>query len=98
MLSEFYGKPPGEIIEGELEAYFPHRRNVDHWSPNTMRICYCGVRFNFVRVLQRNWHLFDTLRGNVAGPTFLSEACVPPFRPRRWLSKARRKAPWPTAA
>jgi len=27
-----------------------------------MRICYCGIRFFFVHVLQRNWHLFDILR------------------------------------
>src|SRR5881409_260846 len=62
MLSAFYSKPPDEIAETELEAYFLRRRNVDHWSPNTMRICYCGIRFFFVHVLQRNWHLFDILR------------------------------------
>src|SRR6266849_6467727 len=62
MLSAFYSKPPDEIAETELEAYFLRRRNVDHWSPNTMRICYCGIRFFFVHVLQRNWHLFEILR------------------------------------
>ncbi len=62
MLSEFYGKRPDEISEKELEDYFLRRKNVDHWSPNTMRICYCGIRFFFVQVLQRNWHLFDILR------------------------------------
>ena len=62
MLSQFYGKRPEEIGEAELEAYFLHRRNVDRWSANTMRICYCGIRFFFVQVLQRNWHLFDILR------------------------------------
>ncbi len=62
MLSTFYSKPPDEIVEAELEAYFLRRRNVDHWSPNTMRICYCGIRFFFVHVLQRSWHLFDILR------------------------------------
>ena len=62
MLSTFYSKPPDEIAETELEAYFLRRRNVDHWSPNTMRICYCGIRFFFVHVLQRNWHLFEILR------------------------------------
>ena len=59
MLSTFYSTTPDEISEPELEAYFLRRRNVDHWSPNTMRICYCGIRFFFVYVLQRNWHLFD---------------------------------------
>ena len=62
MLSTFYSMTPDEITEPELEAYFLRRRNVDHWSPNTMRICYCGIRFFFVHVLQRNWHLFDILR------------------------------------
>lgn len=62
MLSAFYDKRPDELSEGELEAYFLHRRNVDHWSPNTMRICYCGIRFFFVQVLRRDWHLFDILR------------------------------------
>lgn len=62
MLSEFYGKRPDEISEGELEDYFLHRRNVDRWSGNTLRICYCGIRFFFVQVLQRNWRLFEFLR------------------------------------
>ena len=62
MLSAFDGKSPDEITELELEASFLRRRNVDHWSANTMRICYCGIRFFFVHVLQRNWHLFDILR------------------------------------
>jgi len=35
MLVEFTGKRPTAISEQELEAYFLHRRNVDHWSPNT---------------------------------------------------------------
>lgn len=62
MLSQFYEKPPEAISEEELERYFLHRRNVDRWSANTMRICYCGIRFFFVQVLQRNWQLFNILR------------------------------------
>ena len=63
MLCEFYGnKKPEDISEQELEAYFLRRRNVDHWSANTLRICYCGIRFYFVKVLQRNWNLFNILR------------------------------------
>jgi site-specific recombinase XerD len=74
MLSTFYGKSPDEITEPELEAYFLRRRNVDHWSANTMRICYCGIRFFFVHVLQRNWQLFDILRAKNEGrlPAILS--------------------------
>ena len=62
MLVQFTGKRPEAISEQELEAYFLHRRNRDRWSSNTMRICYCGIRFFFVHVLQRNWHLFQILR------------------------------------
>jgi integrase/recombinase XerD len=62
MLCEFYGKVPEDISEQELEAYFLHRRNVDHWSANTLRICYCGIRFYFVQVLQCDWNLFNFLR------------------------------------
>ena len=61
-LVDFCGKPPAKISEAELEAYFLHRRNVDRWSPNTMRISYCGIRFFFVHVLKRDWHLFQILR------------------------------------
>ena len=63
MLVEFYDeKRPEDITEAELEAYFLRRKNVDRWSPNTMRICYCGIRFYFTNVLQRNWQLFNILR------------------------------------
>ena len=55
MPCEFYrNKPPKAITEAELEAYFLRRKNVDRWSSNTMRICYCGIRFYFVNMLQGN--------------------------------------------
>lgn len=53
MLVEFYDRRPEEITEAELEAYFLRRKNVDHWSPDTMRICYCGSRFYFVNARSR---------------------------------------------
>lgn len=62
MLTEFYDTTPDRITEEELQDYFLHRKNVDHWSPNTMRICYCGIRFFFLHVLQRQWHTLDILR------------------------------------
>jgi integrase/recombinase XerD len=63
MLVQFHhGKLPCDISQAELEAYFLHRRNIDHWSANTMRICYCGIRFFFVSVLGRDWRLFQYLR------------------------------------
>jgi site-specific recombinase XerD len=62
MLVEFYGKTPDQITESELQQYFLHRKNRDGWSPNTMRICYCGIRHFFVHVLRRNWHTLELIR------------------------------------
>ena len=62
MLSQFYNKPPDLISEPELQEYFLQRKNVNHWSPQTMRICYCGIRFYYVNVLERDWHIFSILR------------------------------------
>ncbi|MBI2001252.1 MAG: site-specific integrase [candidate division NC10 bacterium] len=62
MLCDFYGKSPDLVTEAELQDYFLHRKNVNHWSPSTLRICYCGIRFFFVHVLKRDWHTFELLR------------------------------------
>ena len=59
MIVDFYGKTPDKITETELENYFLHRRNVDKWSPATMRICYSGIKFFFINVLKRDWHLLS---------------------------------------
>ena len=61
-LIEFYGKDPNLITEQELQDYFLHRRNIDEWAPNTLKICYCGIRFFFEHVIRRDWHLFDILK------------------------------------
>jgi len=55
-LSEFYDKTPDKITEEELIDYFIHRQEVTEWSPATMRICYSGIKFFFINVLQRQWH------------------------------------------
>jgi len=62
MLSEFYDKTPDLVTEQELQEYFLQRKNVNRWSPKTMRICYCGIRFFYVNVLERNWHILSILR------------------------------------
>ena len=62
MLCEFYHKTPDQISESELQQYFLHRKNRVRWSPNTMRICYCGIRFFFLHVLKRDWHTLDLVR------------------------------------
>jgi site-specific recombinase XerD len=62
MLSQFYDKTPDLVSEQELQEYFLQRKNVNRWSPKTMRICYCGIRFFYVNVLERNWHILSILR------------------------------------
>ena len=62
MLTQFYNKNPDLVTEQELQDYFLQRKNIDQWAPNTMRICYCGIRFFFEKVLQRNWHILGILR------------------------------------
>ncbi|MCK4728824.1 MAG: site-specific integrase [Desulfobacterales bacterium] len=75
MLSEFYQKTPEAIDEEELQDYFLHRKNVNKWAPNTMRICYCGIRFFYTNVLQHDWHIFNILRAQTEHrlPAVLSE-------------------------
>lgn len=94
-LVEFYDKTPDQVSETELQDYFLHRRNVDGWSPNTMRICHAGIRFFFTHVLERNWRTFDYLRAQKEHrlPTVLSReevrrvlACVYTFHNRVYLS------------
>lgn len=62
MLCEYYDKTPDQVSESELQQYFLHRKNDDGWSPNTMRICYCGIRHFFIHVLQRDWHTLQLIR------------------------------------
>lgn len=62
MLSQFYDKTPDLVSEPELQEYFLQRKNVNRWSPKTMRICYCGIRFFYVNVLARDWHILSILR------------------------------------
>jgi len=56
MLVDFYGKSPELISEQQLQDYFLHRNNIDKWSAATMRICYSGIKFFFINVLQHEWH------------------------------------------
>lgn len=60
-LVDFYGKTPDQISEPELEDYFLHRRNTDKWSAATLRIAYSGIKFFFLHVLKRDWHIFTYL-------------------------------------
>ena len=47
LIKYFDNKSPDLITEEELQEYFLHCRNVRKWAPNTMGICYAGIRFFF---------------------------------------------------
>jgi site-specific recombinase XerD len=95
MLTQFYGKAPDTVTEEELQEYFLHRKNVNRWSSKTMRICYCGIRFYYEKVLARNWHILGILRAQNEHrlPPILSReevqrlfACVSTFQNYTYLS------------
>ena len=62
MLVEFYGKPPYLISEEELRAYLLHRRQVDKWAPNTLKIAHAGLKFCFTSVYPRDWATLELVK------------------------------------
>lgn len=62
VLVDFYGKTPDQITEMELEDYFLHCKNTNKWSAATLRIAYSGIKFFFINVLKREWHIFTYLK------------------------------------
>jgi len=85
LLAQFYGKSPHLISESELQQYILHRKNVDQLAPTSMRICYSGIRFFYLHVLERDWKLLDLIRAQSEYrlPAILSVQAV-----RRLLSMA----------
>jgi integrase/recombinase XerD len=61
LIEHYDNKDPHLIIEQELKDYFLYRRNTSKWSPATLRICYSGLRFFFMHVLQKKWPVFAYL-------------------------------------
>ena len=59
---DFYHTTPDLISEDELQEYFLYRINKSKWAPDTMRICYSGIKFFFINVLKREWHILNILR------------------------------------
>src|SRR2546422_7205531 len=57
LLAQFYDKSPHLISESELQQYVLQRKNVDQLAPNSMRLCYSGIRFFSLHVLERDWKL-----------------------------------------
>jgi len=62
MLVEYYNKTPNIISEEELQEYFLYRINKSKWAPKTMAICFSGIKFFYINVLKRDWHVFSVIR------------------------------------
>jgi len=62
LMEHFDGKDPRDITEEELQEYLLFRRNDCDWASSTLKICYSGLKFFFVNVLQRDWHIFEILK------------------------------------
>ena len=62
LIEHFNNKDPLEITEDELQEYFLYRRNICKWSSSTLKICYSGLKFFFINVLRRKWHIFSILK------------------------------------
>ncbi len=61
-LTVHYHKDPEHITEEELEEYFLYRRNESEWAPKTLNLCYCGIRFYYLYVVERDWKLLTILK------------------------------------
>ena len=61
-LVDHCGKTPDLVTEDQLRDYFLHRTNESDRAPATVKICFCGIKFFFVNVLKREWHIFKILR------------------------------------
>ena len=62
LIEFFNGKEPDQITEEELTRYFIHRQDINKWQPNTMRICYSAIKFLYLHVVQRDWHLLKVIK------------------------------------
>lgn len=61
-LAEHFNKPPDQITEEELRAYFLYVKNVKEWKRATVTIALCGIKFFFAQTLNREWTTFDLVR------------------------------------
>jgi site-specific recombinase XerD len=61
-LARHYQKPPDQINEEELRAYFLFLKNERHASRSTCTINLCGIKFFFQHTLGREWKFFELIR------------------------------------
>ncbi|MCB0044964.1 MAG: phage integrase N-terminal SAM-like domain-containing protein [Caldilineaceae bacterium] len=54
-LAEYYHKPPDQISEEELRAYFLHLMKEKQLSPSSCRVAHYAIRFLYVHTLGQRW-------------------------------------------
>jgi integrase len=62
LLSQHFNKPPDQITEEELRAYFLYVKNVKKWKRATVTISLCGIKFFYTQTLKKQWTTFDLVR------------------------------------
>jgi len=55
-LARYYRKPPDQIDDEELRAYFLYLKNERQVSRSTQTLALCGIKFFYVHTLKRDWH------------------------------------------
>ncbi len=61
-LAAHFHLSPDRITEDQLRQYFLHLTNVKKFAAASFTIVLCGIKFFFVRTLQRDWKLLDLVR------------------------------------
>lgn len=72
-LAAHYMRSPDLLSEDEVRSYLLHLRDERGLAQGTFKACHGGIRFLFVRTLEREWPLF--LKKRSARPS----ACVCPM-------------------
>jgi integrase/recombinase XerD len=54
-LADYYGKSPALISEEELRQYFLHLTNDRRFSPSSLTVVLCGIKFFYECTLKRHW-------------------------------------------
>ncbi len=93
-LAAYYMRSPDLLSEEEVRAYLLHVRDERGVAQGTYQPCHGGIRFLFVRTLEREWQLF--LKKRFAPPS----ACVCPMsyrmpRPGPLLAASGTRSPGP---
>lgn len=61
-LAKHYMRPPDQLSEEEVRAFFLHLINERKVAPSTVRIYLYGIKFLFTKTLNRQWAFLDLVR------------------------------------